>query len=653
MFAELALEKLLQLFPELSPYIVTFKDISEEAAKGDNSDISVGTFILQFGSAYYYIPIIAKGEALQPIDSIFDAEEQTFTPLTKAFITQATAKSQISIGKPSKIPSTVNKNPSVYELVTPPRTGKYVYASTSRLTEFLAILPDMVKKACFEKFSQDKEIYEALHKMFNLKEILGSLTISPEGPKAVLKPAVEIITDGHGLDNDVVKDILSKGYSLRGEHTSDRVAVLAEDFSRTGVIKNIGWADAGMDYEVIMSNGGTVDAYVPKRSKAAPQFSALLNNRENAPLFVLLPNGDYSITRQVLVAGEGCSKKKVLSDLFDYKSPCVPRDVQYNDQIALFSPELEFIGAFTVSNVDSHQNGVTLYARNMIYADCLQTSTTADIGVNGGPSPLCGIGYADQTVINAYRNARTVDVSNPKNIVVPYNCLVVKLRHDISNQFEVNVNSAQARAQLTGLQALGSAADIGFDGIEFIYNGKPVGSNVDLLKVLVMDEGIQPSHAENFVKKAQEKKKIRIFMSKKADFEPGEIPQFGQTPPEQQDPWDLQNGPGSQFASNLKGALATEDSQTVESTLLSELLQVANMKEYVREYLPEIKEAIDKLGRTLFLSRLNIQELSATHNSTELLSFISNLRNVYRLLGDNYIKLEQITSDSETTNEDK
>lgn len=651
MFAELALEKLIQLFPELSPYIITFKDISDEAAKGDNSDISVGTFILQFGQAYYYIPVIAKGEALQPIDSIFSAEEQTFTPLTKAFITQAVAQSQKDIGKPSKVPSTVVKNPSVYELVTPPRTGKYVYASDSRLTEFLTLLPNMVKKACLEKFSEDKEIYSALHKLFGVESIFSALKQSVPAPVAVQRPAVEIITEGHGLDNETVKDILSKGYSLRGEHTTERVAVLAQDFDRVGKIRNIGWVDAGFDYEVILTDGNTVEAYVPKRAKAAPQFAALLNKRENAPLFVLLPNGDYTLSRQVLVTGEGCDKKKVLSDLFSYQAPVVARDVSNGDQIAIFSPDLEFVGAYSIYSSDVHTNGVTLIGRNLIYADSIEVN--GDCG--SADNCMSGVGYANQTVINAYRNARKVDASNPRNVVIPYNCLIVKLRADVSTKFEVNPNSAQARAQLTGLTALGSAADIGFDGIEFAYNGRPVGGHVDMLKVLVLNEGIQPAHAESFVKKAKEQKKVRIYLSKKADFEPGEIPQFGDTPPEQVNQWDLQNGPGSQFATNLKGALETEDQQTVESTILSELLQVSNMKEYVREYLPEIKESIDRLGRTLFLSRLNIQELSSTHNSTELLSFISNLRNVYRLLGDNYIKLEQITSDSETitNNEEK
>jgi hypothetical protein len=67
------------------------------------------------------------------------------------------------MGKPTKIPDNVVQNPSIYSLVTPPRTGKFVYASSSRLEEFLTILPNMVKKAVLDEISTDKEVYSALH----------------------------------------------------------------------------------------------------------------------------------------------------------------------------------------------------------------------------------------------------------------------------------------------------------------------------------------------------------------------------------------------------------------------------------------------------------------------------------------------------------
>ena len=42
--SELALEKLLQLFPELASYIVSFRDLTQESGK-EEMGLSVGMFI--------------------------------------------------------------------------------------------------------------------------------------------------------------------------------------------------------------------------------------------------------------------------------------------------------------------------------------------------------------------------------------------------------------------------------------------------------------------------------------------------------------------------------------------------------------------------------------------------------------------------------
>ena len=42
---------------------------------------------------------------------------------------------------------------------------------------------------------------------------------------------------------------------------------------------------------------------------------------------------------------------------------------------------------------------------------------------------------------------------------------MVSLGNDISNKIEVNVNAAIAKLELGTLEALGSAVDMGFDGV--------------------------------------------------------------------------------------------------------------------------------------------------------------------------------------------
>jgi hypothetical protein len=633
-FSQIALQKLLQLFPELANFIITFKDVTEETNKGEDSDISVGVYILQFGDAYYYVPVMAKGEAVQPIDSIFNVADGTFTPLTKSFIQQASNFSQLSMGKSTKIPKTVNKNPSVYEMVTPPRTGKFVYASTSRLTEFLSIMPNMVKKAMLDKFSEDKEVYTALHRLFGLENVLASLKPTHNPITVSKKPAVEMITDGVGLQNDEVKAILEKGYALRGENTTERVAVLANDFSAIGQLKQLSSVDAGLDYNVVNKSGDILSAYLPKRSQAVPQFAALLRPFKGGdPVLAIYSNGDYSISGNMVARGEGLDGKNVLKDLFATQTPGTPRDVVPGQTFAILSPTLDLVGVFSALTTSGSEMGTSISAYNLI---------------RSAPEATQGLGSLSSSPniysINASRNCTKVHLQGSV-LFVPFNSLVITLKNNITNDLEINVNSAFAKLELNTLTALGTAADIGYDGIEFSYNGSPIGSEHKMVELLVIKEGIAPEKADSFIKQAKVTKHVKVYLSKVADFEPGEIPQFGDAPPEQASMWDFQNGDG--VVPKLKDSLKTQDPQTVEATIISELLQVTNMKEYVREYLPDIKEAIDKLGRTLFLARLNMADLAKTHSALEVTSFVNNLRNVYRMLGDNYVKLEQMVSDSE------
>jgi hypothetical protein len=234
---------------------------------------------------------------------------------------------------------------------------------------------------------------------------------------------------------------------------------------------------------------------------------------------------------------------------------------------------------------------------------------------------------------------------------LPENTLIVKLGKKLwpEDTFETNINSAAARQELATMTTLGSAIDIGHDGIEFIINKAPVGSEVNVMKILVIEEGLDPSQAESFIKQARERKHIKVYMSKKADTEQDIIPSYGSAPPSQQSGFGI-NG---DFTNSLAQATKTNDAEVVESTIISELLQVADMKGYIKEYLPDIKTSIDKIGRALFLSRLKMDQLALDHTASEVFSFISNLRNTYRMLGDTYLKLENMVSNSEAEASDK
>lgn len=637
-FASLAINKLLQLFPELSNLIVTFKDITDEVTSLEETDISVGVFILQAGGDSFYLPVIAKGEAIQPFDSIFNNMEQCFTPLTKGFVTRMVNSNPQNLGKPKKIPDTVSQNPSIYSLVTPPRTGKFVYASSSRLEEFLSVLPNMVKKAVLDKFSSDKDTYSALHKLFGLENLFSALkpTFHPE--VVVPKPAVELITEGTGLGNPEIQSILEKGYALRGENQTTRVAVLANQYTNgSNKLHELSMADAGEDFDICTKTGDTRTAWIPKNSKFLPQKPAIMKSRNHMGVSIQLDstphrddqdevlavfeNGDFVHTSRLVAVGTGRKGHKALQDYLSYNPAITPGELTNLDEyFLLLSPELELLGSFQYPEVVKTVHGITISAHST------------------GPR-------GHHVTINAFRNCTTINCQDLHNLYVPINTIVVKLGKKLwaDQSFEKNINAAAARQELATLTALGSAVNLGFDGVEFHVNRQPVGGAANVMKILVVEEGIEPIRAENFIKEAREKKHVRIFLTKKADAEGDIIPSYGATAPQQQTGFGI-NG---DFSTNVNNAAATGDAEVTENTIISELLQVTEMKGYIKEYLPEIKTAIDKLGRSLFLCRLKMDELSATHSASEVFSFIGNLRQTYRSLGDTYLKLEDITSDSE------
>ena len=624
-FSEIALLKLTQVMPEIVSYIVSFADITDQTLEQEDSSLRVGCFLVCFGNAYYYIPLVSKGDSIQPLDSIFSAEDQTFLPLTKRIVENLINSSKNSIGKATRIPNTVVKNPSVYHLVTPPRTGKFVYASASRVTDFLASMPNMTKKAVLQKLSADKTVYSALHKLFGLEQLFGALRPTKENTKSAEQvsagPGIHIVTEGSGLPEDMIQDILHKGYSTVGE-APPRVALEAFNYNDFGALRQLSSSDAGKDYTIYNSDGFEMEAYIPKRTKANPTFPALLNSshgKSSDPVFAIFRNGSYAISSNMISRADGHPAKDVIKDLIKENYNLAISQVGQGTPFALFSPDFELIGAYFAIKVNNAGYGTTIVASPMI---------------RGYREP------AQVVTINAFRNVTAISGNYSTELFIPFGTVCIPLGKDLSCDIGNNINAVARKLDFITRTTLGSSAELGYDGVEYNYNGAPVGSHLDVIKVLVLKEGIAPNTAESFIKKAKENGHVKFYMSKSADFEPSEIPQYGQKAMDQYNPLDLQ---GPDFMGNVQSAIQTNDSSTVESTIISELLQTTDMSEHIMEYLPDINNAVDKLGRTLFLIRLNIGRLGDKYEASELLSFISNLRNVYRLLGENSLKLAQMT----------
>jgi len=596
-------------FPELGNTILTFKDVSEELQQ--DSGIQVGIFILRSGVDIFYVPVVGKDNNVYPIDSIFFNSKQKFFPLTKKTIAVILNSSQLTQGKPKKIPTSVVTNPDLKDLMVPPRTPKFAQASASRLGDFMASMPNALKEFTLEKFAEEKSVYENLHKLFAIKDIFEALQVKPKSLAAVTNEApISIVTGASsGLTGDEISSILNDGYHVRGEQPSHRVAMSVENFE-DGKFSNIQELDGGSDYEVMFTRGNSREAFIPKMIEAG-QHSG--NPRQTVALFT---NGDYSVSSTLVAKGTKLDRTAVLDIIFNFNPPVLPRDVVHGDTFAILDVNANLLGVFTANSVVQSHLGVeiSVYAR---------------------------AGFLGSYKICAYRNYGLAPSVVGKDIFLPYSSLVLKLSEDISMDLERSVIGADKRHKVTMASMLGEQIDLSYDGVEFAVNRKAIGQEKEAMQRLVVEEGIDPVLALSFVKQAKEKKSTKIYLTKRAaqSFEAGQIASFGEQPQPQG-----KTGLNGSFIPNVQKSLTVGDAQSTEATIISELLQEPEMYSLIGEYVPDIEECIDKLGRILFLSRIHITQLSENNDTDSVFAFLASLKNVYKMLGDNLIKLQELVA---------
>lgn len=612
-FSDIALAKFLQVAPELGPSILNFSELTEEM--GDGGDTKTGVFALRIGEGLAFVPVVAKGDNIFPIDSIFIDDESQFRPLTKGTITALMNQSSMAPGKKTKIPQNVDKNPSVYNMINPPRTGKFTYASTSRLTEFLAVMPDYLKKFAFEKISSEKTVYDRLDQLFGLKTIFEVLQTN-KGTAASMgdltaKP-VSIITGpgtlGAQFTSAMAQDVVANGYTVHGNPEFSRVAVSYQPFNTEGTYKEVSNSvDGGQDHNIVMRSGTSMEAYLPNSSRQNPV---------RAETLALFTNGDWATAERFIASGDSHDRETVLKNLFAVNPPRLMRDCNKGDRVVMFTPSGEYIGPFSVDSVVQNHMGTEL----SVYA-------------SGGVRKICG-----------YRN-HTQEMSRiGDQLYVSPTVLVMVLGANLSADIERSAHDASRKKELITSQYLGSELNLRYDGVEFSGNGHVWGTKAAAMRVLVEDELLEPSVAETFIKQAELTKSVKIFLSKKAstDFNSAEVPQFGNLAQD----LNKQVGINGSFMPAVQEANKLGDGQVLEATIISQLLQVPDLFEYIAEFLPDLSSTVDKLGRILFLTRVKLNNLSENLDPDSVFALVSQIKTVYRQLGDAVEKLKEISTTS-------
>lgn len=611
-FSQMALEKLNAASPGLSKYVIAFKDMSSELQ--DSDGVEVGVFIMRNGGSMFYVPVISRGGVTFPIDSIYLADRKAFFPLTKKTVEQIQTSQNTNVGQAARIPQGAIKNPDLKDLVVPPRTGKFMYASDGRMGELVALAHPEIRKDLADVIEKTAELYDIL----NVPALKEALLSNEQLTFQNMEKVARVLFDGDDLPNEAVQDILEKGYHIAGEHEQTRV--------------------------VVESNGAshftTLAAGEPGHAYTAEGIGGL-----EVPIAVL-PQSDLDIQgKRILVLGE--------AGVFSFTDPGIvihQQERPYEPFIkTLHAKEYQAGDAFALVEQGNDNYlvffdgcGYFVFRANRGPAIMDGDSITMRGDLVNGPSANIIVSPGMHGLMHVQ------DTENgTKNIYLNSSCKVYTgFSPAFGSTFERSLSSAMVRHEHRTMTVLPEYHTMTYHNGEFAIDGRLVGWRGPAAKVLVETLKLQPTDSERLLKSAQENQKVEMHMSKEAAEATQVTPvvEYGQklAPERQISGNNRERSLGME--DRVRSAAKTRDKSVIEASIISELLNDPDMFGTVSEYLPDIGQAVDRLGRTLFLARVNSNKLSDAMDPEALSNMLTNLRSAYANLGESYVKLEQIAA---------
>lgn len=636
-FSDNAYLKLSQRFPDLVSAVTGFYDLSEELTAEDDT-LSVGVFELSIGPEVFFLPIISKNSVIQPLDSVVNAETNLFFPASPAYIRTLLDTPTNSYGQNMRLPTSATKNPNLYKLVVPPRTGKMPYASASKAMELLALAPTMYKQALLEELKKDETFASNLDSVFPLADLAETLTAAAKATQALAaktapNTTVQILTDGSGdLTDDEIQAIIQNGYAIRGTPAATRVAVPVENFSVDGAYQRTPAASMrdGRCYTIAMQDGSSRVVLGLKQHPVAVTGTStrLMSGDLTAFATLMLTDGTYLTTDYVVSKPDSESLVEGLSRLIEFSPSYGADEVQAGTFIAVISHtgQLVFLGSVL------RQTGGSDFV-------------VSALGSEGKTQSM--------SVLHSLTDAKRV---SPDAFVIPAGFMVVELKPNF-DEVARSVNQVQDMSRLRGQEALQQVNVLRSNGVNgFLYNGMQIDSAPLLIQRLVVEEEIDPLVAQSFMKTASENGVVQFYMSKKADMDIATDFNESRTAFPQADVSNVfPDGEGTPtgFVNTLKQALPLQDPELVNATIIAELLHAPSLKQYVDNYAPDLRLSIDRLGRLLFVTRLKISQLFTGENGVKLLTTVNVMKSVYASLGSLYMSLVRLPDDRDPTfNED-
>lgn len=600
LLSKVALNKLNLQAPELGQFVVAFKDLSSELP--EDSDVQCGMIILDVKGRYLYAPVIGKNGEVQLLESLFDATSKEFMPLTRKSSRFIIDKG-FTMGTSKRIPQGVARDPNLYDAIVPPKTGKFVYASEGRIGGFFATMPDMLKEATMTLLNEDYELQNALIPVMDLDIIKAHLVSSASQPTEttdqVGPPAPKVVTSAEGLSEEQVQEIMSKGYTVINPPKSTKVAVEA------GI--------CGQDSLTTINSllPGTAAMAMKKNGSWVKVISLRTNPHDYGQGTWITEDGEYVGSERAVIRAQEVDFDEVIKGLSHKKLD----EVDMGDYGMVFTGAT-WIGPMKVGLVEK-ANGWT--------------------NIHDG-----------KHILRMHNNVRALYKHSNGDIFVSTAAAFYPLTEE-RVELEVDINTASMKASIAEEKLLPYQSTLLHRNGVYAIDGKEVSSKPKLMERMLNDWEIDVVTAEALTKSAEEKGQILVKMAAaKSKAAKGATPQEHYEQGEKLQPDTPMTGDAlkraQSMSSKVKSVKDVKDRQVMEATILSEMLQNPDLEGSIKEYLPEIRQAVDKLGRTLFLMRLNTNKLSDSIDAEALNNLFTSTRNAYRLIGENVIQLENLAS---------
>lgn len=642
-FSDIAFERLTRTSPEIGKYIISFVNLTDDLPEGNG--LELGVFVLGTNAgASLYVPVLSKGGNIFPIDTVFNPSESQFFPLIEGYVMRAIMSNVSNIGRPTDIPSTVVQNPSVRMLVDPPRTGKHAYAGTL-VDEAAYQLSPRFKQMFLEKIASDKSFGLAIQKGgVDVKSLMETLSKQAEETTTLTtlsKPTfgLRVVTEGQGLPDDVIQSILGQGYGFVGTHDNPRLAV-QYDAVNDGYTTLTG-AVEGQVYQVVLKDGSCKMGFIPPKVRS---LSELVDNSLEVRKIGFAPRLDINSTTnlrsKVLIFEDGTYTNfsanpviKATSTSSLATSLALMADAGKVHDIKDISPTL----------CGCPIRGFVVTDRGWIGPMSIYKKSVNMLGITYHVGGMDG----RVTHLHVSDNLHGSVVLQGNDIFLRSSAAFVEAE-PCESEVETSVTTASMKRNAFLMSNM-QPVSLKRDGMDYFLNGALVGQEIDLVRRLAEEERIEANIVNSLVKQATHNTHTVFWLSKEAAVNTMDASYTtGVTPPAQEQMFDNVQPDFNK----IQEAAGVNDRSVLEATIISEFVNDPDMFETLGSYLPIIKEAIDKLGRSIFLLRLNINNMSSMVDTSYLSGVMITLRNTYRNLGDSYLKLSQLSTSAHENGEE-